>query len=180
MLCAMYNILKDLGSFFAGLLALVAGVLAYIAGRAQAKAVEKQNEELKRAECSRVARSRIVAARMMDGVLTGIKEDINRETAYLDGSSADPLTRQLANAVWGRVRNPDLSTVWDQLGFLDQEIIKKYMHVERTIYKNAHPDFTAPTIEHKRTMLVELRGLETIVSTLQGLLQKELDARASD
>jgi hypothetical protein len=50
------KLLYDWQSLLAGVLALIAGFAAYCAGRRQARAVEQQNCELKRAEKRRLAR----------------------------------------------------------------------------------------------------------------------------
>lgn len=167
----LYGILKDQGSIIAGFLALGAGWLAYSAGLAQAKAVDRQNEELKRTERRRLARSVIVAARLMDGVLSGIKESVDREILRVGNSAADPLTIEMAVTFWKRIHKPDLSMVWDQLGILDQEIISNYMRLDRIVDKKIQPDFLDPTNVKINVILKELREVEAIVTSLQGFLE---------
>ena len=76
---SIYDVLRDQGSIIGGALAFVAGLLVYRAGNAQAKAVERQNDQLKLSDRRRLARTSLIAARMIDGVLSGMQDDIGRE-----------------------------------------------------------------------------------------------------
>jgi len=170
-----YDLLKDQGGVVGGLLAFGAGLLAYCAGRAQATAVDKQNEEFKRTERRRLARSCLVAARLTDEVLAGIEDDISRELAYVSYRQGQDMNNETALAIWKKIRKPELSTVWDQLGVLDREIISKYMNLDREIAKKWETDFLAPTVVTINSMLDELSKLQVMIDSLRGFLKSDFD-----
>jgi hypothetical protein len=178
----IYDFLKDQGSLIAGLLAFSAGVLAYCAGRAQADAVEKQNVELRRSELRRLARSILVAVRLLDGVLAGMEEDIESEITYVSRGvevaqgNGQNVAAVLAGASRKRIRKPEIQIVWEQLGYLDPEWINNYMAMDREISKLWSAEVkNDPTIN---SMLNEFRKLQTVVRSLRGAL--ETDARRTN
>lgn len=175
----VYDLLKDQGGVIGGLLAFVAGLLAYLAGRAQAKAVDRQNEEFKRTERRRLARTALGAARMIDGILTGIEADISRELIYVSNQQNQSLDSNVIEAMWLRIRMPNISLVWDELAILDQEIIKNYMNLERAIVKLQNRDFLSPTVVASNKALDDLRTSQAIIDSLHGFLKTEFDGANS-
>jgi hypothetical protein len=161
-----YQLLKDQGSIVGGLLAFVAGLLVYRSGRAQATAVNKQYEEFKETEALRLARSSVVAARMMDGVLAGIEDDLEREEAYVSHQQNQTITDVMAHAAWIRIRKPELLVVWELLSVLDRSIAKDYMTLDREIAKRCTTDISNPTVQIN-SMLSELRKLRETVHNLR-------------
>ena len=66
----LYDFFRDQGSMIAGLLALLAGVLAYGGSLQQVRVVREQNTELKSEARRNRAREGIIAVRLLDGVLS--------------------------------------------------------------------------------------------------------------
>lgn len=171
----LYELLKDQGSLIAGLLAFAAGILVYRTGRAQVKAAKEQNADLRRIEKRRLARSSLIAIRLLDGVLSEVGDDINNEIEYVahstevaakgNGSNVDAL---LASGSRKRVRRLEVGMVWGQLGTLDPEWIKNYMSLDRELLNLSSKDKKSdPTIN---SMLNEYRVLLAKVENLRDAL----------
>lgn len=178
----VYDVLRDQGGLIAGLLAFVAGILAYRAGLAQAKAVEKQNTELHRSERRHLARSSLVAVRLLDGVLAGINDCLDMEQTYVapgvEVSRGDGQHIEISQAVASRQRihKPSIEVIWEQLGQQNSEWIRNYMTLDRNILMlwNTKDD-KDPTIN---SMLTEFRKLQAVVRSLRESL--ETDARRAN
>ena len=80
-----YKLLKEQGSVLAGILALLAGLAAYCAGRRQAKAVEAQNRGLKQSERCRLSRETLIAIGLIDGLLADALRNVDAIPTFGDG-----------------------------------------------------------------------------------------------
>ncbi len=86
---ALYTFFQDQGNIVAGLLALLAGIVAYIgawqAAKMQVRAVNeqteilrRQNSELRTENLRRLARESLIAIRVFSGVLNKIDTDVRQ------------------------------------------------------------------------------------------------------
>lgn len=73
-----WGFLYDWQNLVAGVLALIAGILAYCASQGQKEATERQTAHLQREAKRQMAREVIVSARLVDGVLGEIESDTDK------------------------------------------------------------------------------------------------------
>jgi len=121
----MYEFFRDQGSIIGGFLALSAAFLLYLVGRRQAKAVEAQNRELKRAKLRELARDCVISGRLLDGILQRIATNIEN----IDNFSGDPNTTlgmHQANSIRQTLNTPPLYQIIEHLGQFNIEAIGDY------------------------------------------------------
>jgi hypothetical protein len=129
----VWKVLYDWQSLLAGVLALIAGIAAYCAGRRQARAVEQQNSELKRAENRRLAREELIAVRLFEADLARIEEDTTRITNTLNHPQYDNPQASVPANYRRMIHKPDITVVWDKLGLCDPETITTYLGLDHKI-----------------------------------------------
>jgi hypothetical protein len=117
----------------AGMLALTAGLLAYVVGRQQVDAVEKQNHWLRRSERRRMARDGIIATRLIDAMLIRMRDDIAKMRKVLEQDQYRKVNATVPSDFSRLIHKPDISVVWDQLGRCDPDTIRSYMDLDAEI-----------------------------------------------
>ena len=178
--CEYTGILKylyDWQTIVAGVFALVAGYMAYAAGHEQARLVEQQNTHLQQGDRRRLARSSLVSVRLLDGALAGIEAYINAEVAFI-GTTTGITERDGQNVIAdhaaasrNRIKIPELSLIWDQLGNMNPEWIGNYMSLHREVLR-----LTGPGQRQNlklNSMLDEYRSALAIVDWLRRELECE-------
>ncbi len=177
----LYEIGRDQGSLIGGLLALVAGVIAYCgawnAAKLQVNAVNiqtaelrKQDTELKNDNRRRLAGTEIGAIKLISSVLNRVTEGITRVENFTDEKA-----RALAGAVltedWRNIiRKPALATVLNHLSLCGPDVVDKYLLLD------AHLDAFA-----ERANIVNFdtqRALEELAKIVE-FLNQELSTDAA-
>src|SRR5215469_7804510 len=142
---ALYAFFRDQGSIIAGLLALIAGGLAYRGARTaatmqvqaadkQTAALTEQNQSLKRENARMLARESLISVRLLEGVLGGIADDIGRLKKLLDQPQFFGQPNAVAPSDWkDLIRKPPLAVVWDSIGLCGTEVINHYLLLHRTL-----------------------------------------------
>ena len=144
----LWNFFRDQGSIISGLLALLAGIIAFGGARHAAKlqvkaidqqteAIRDQNDELKNETRRRQSQEKIVATTLLEGILARISADINQLNKLLD----QPRYSQpnvLIPASWKRlIYAPPLSVVWNELGVCGRGVVEKYLELDAEIHEFA-------------------------------------------
>jgi hypothetical protein len=174
----LYEFFRDQGSIIAGILALLAGLVAYRAGKLQARATTQQNIELRTENRRRLAREGIIATRLLEGVLSKIKGDIDRLNKLLDQPQFFANPNATVPSDWRKlIRKPALTTVWDKLGLCERETINNYLildakideFIERDIsgvhpIKNSLADFTNFVTVLRDDLAGEARRYDAVLS----------------
>ena len=177
----LYDFLKDqgglIGGVIGGFLTLIAGLLAYQAGRQQARAVEHQNADFRRSEKRRLARESLVSQRILDGILAGIIADLEVEINFIgNGIQGQNVDAAVLKASRKKIRKPDLAIAVQYLGACDVEWINNYMALDRDIAKIHELEQTNnPPVN---AILDEFRKLHHIAKNLRELLAQR--ARSSE
>jgi hypothetical protein len=180
--CRIYEFLKDQGSIIAGLLALLAGVVAYYGSRKaadlQVKAAEKQTDILReqntylvRENRRKLARDSLVAIRLVIGALERIKADTKdlkrrfQEPPHsMPGSpgTATPRDLELISA-------PAMQLLWQNLGLCGQEVIDKFLLVDKIIHEVKRAD---------NWNVIHITSKLTEINTIIDFLDEELSTEA--
>jgi hypothetical protein len=127
------KLLYDWQSLLAGVLAVIAGIAAYCAGRRQARAVEEQNSELKRAEKRRLAREELIAVRLLEGGIARTEDDTNRIMDILIEPQYQREQATVPSNYRRMIHKPEITVVWEKLGLCDPEIISTYLRLDHKI-----------------------------------------------
>src|ERR1700689_1215417 len=145
MCSALYEFFRDQGSIIAGLLALAAGIIAYRGARQaaemQVRAVNKQTEALihqntflKIENVRKLARESLISVRLIEGILSEIKDDIDRLSKLLDQPQYLDQPNAVAPSEWrALIHKPPLAVVWNNIGLCGIEVINKYLLLDRTL-----------------------------------------------
>jgi hypothetical protein len=141
---ALYDFCRDQGSIIAGLLALVAGYIAFkgatraaqqqvAAVNAQTEAVRQQNRDLRNEGRRRLAQNGIVAVKLLDGVLEIIRTDVDELKRLLNQTQYFGTNRQAPSNYRQMIYKPPLSIVWDDLGACGTLVISNYILLDAKI-----------------------------------------------
>jgi hypothetical protein len=173
----VWKFLFDWQTLIAGFFALIAGGMAYVAGVKQARVVEKQNIQLKQSERRQLARTSLIAARLLDGALMGIETDLTVVEDYIGsavgicGGAEQYIDAAVVADSLKKIRKPTLELVWDQLGVLEPGSIESYLELDKKI-----ETFWAVAGKNNRTrnsFLDEIRALKLIVGNLRDSLGQQ-------
>lgn len=144
---ALYEFFRDQGSILAGILALMAGIIAYLG-------VWQQSRQLKNEVRRQLARESLIATRLLDGVLSRMQQDVVAVKKLLE----QPLYFNNPNAVvpgdWKTlIQKPALSVVWDNLGMCGQSVIDNYLSLDTKIDRFAKREIGG--VDYMKNMLAE-------------------------
>jgi hypothetical protein len=169
----LYAFLRDEGSIIAGLLALVAGGIAYAgamrAARIQVDELRQQNSELKAENRRTLARDGIIAVRLLSGVVNRIKDDTKKLRELLEQPQYKG-PNVSAPGDWRKlIRKPPLEVVWNNLGVCGREIIDGYLLLDSKIDEFAEHEIAGADYMSERVAAFD---------NLVGFLNDELDGEA--
>jgi hypothetical protein len=176
---ALYDLFRDQGSIVAGVLALVAGILAYRGARqaaemqvsalnAQTEAVRQQNTELKNENRRKLAREGIISIRLLGGVLSRVTEDISRLDKLLDQPQFFKPDATVP-ADWRKlIYKPPLATIWDNLAVCGTEVINNYLLLDAKV-----EEFINREINGVHYIKNELAKFTNIVNFLDDELRRD-------
>jgi hypothetical protein len=165
------KLLFDWQTLVAGLLALVsaivAGVLAYVAGLRQVAEIRRQNQFLQRSESRRLARGVVSAARIVEGILKTIDDKIRAPT-FAGGLSTD-IGVAATNQIRQSIQAPPHHELIGQLQYLGREVIDNYflLCVKIEEFQKRSGSATAGALQD------ELKSLLAIVDHLRDEIEKE-------
>jgi hypothetical protein len=168
-----YVFCRDQGSIISGILALIAGVVAYggamHAAKIQVAALKEQNAALKGENRRKLARDSIVAIRLLSGVVRGMKDDSKRIRDLLQQPQY-MVPNAIAPTDWRQsIAKPPLAVVWNSLGLCGREIIETYLVLDAKVEEFARRD--VPAAKYMREQLAGFMGAIDILAS-------ELDAEA--
>ncbi len=177
----LYDFFRDQGGIIAGVIALLAGVVAYLgamrAAKMQVSAVEQQtnvvrqqNAHLKSETPRRLAHDGIIAVRLLEGVLRRIADDIARLSKLLD-QPAYCGPNAVAPADWRKlISKPPLSTVWNNLGICEPEVVYHYLLLDAKIDEFEN---TAIGVDNMKNRLADLVNIVKLLQNrLEGVAQR--------
>ena len=156
------GVLYDWQTGFAGLLALAAGLLAYFA-------TQRQTHHLQREAKRQLARDVVVAARLIEGVLGGLEDDIRslekiwHQPSYASKDATIPASHKAL------LRKPPLAVVWENLGRFSPDVISNYMNLDTKI-----EHFRGVQMFSAEWYIKELQVLTVIVNGLRELVGREV------
>jgi hypothetical protein len=169
---ALYDFCRDQGSIIAGLLALLAGYIAFkgamraavqqvAAVNAQTEAVRQQNRDLRNEGRRRLAQNGVVAVKLLGSVLEIIRTDIdnlkkllNQPEYFGTNKAAPPHYRQM-------IYKPPLGIVWDDLGACGTLVISDYLLLDAKISQFARSQIHAVDVIQNE--------LQIMINTLDAL-----------
>jgi len=129
---------------------------------------------VRKIEQDRLVREDDISIRLLDGVLAGIDEDIEKEIALIANRGPEKfLDPVIIEAAWKSISKPALTVVWEQLGRREPKWVSDYISMDRKIEKAwCQPRKDNVTIN---AMLDELRTLRQTVIQLRGALHAETE-----
>jgi hypothetical protein len=127
-----YDFFRDQGGTIGGLLALVAGGLAYRAGQKQAAVAERQIQVRVSENSKERVRSAFIAHRQLVGLLNRIPHDLQTKKSHIDTHCKDA-TLTVTSDFARSVTQPDISTLWNALALTNASIIDDYMRLDAEI-----------------------------------------------
>lgn len=144
MFSVMYDFCRDQGSIIAGVLALIAGCIAYrgamraaqqqvAAVNKQTDAVQQQNRDLRNESQRRLAQNGIVAIKLLSSVLEIIKADITKLEQLLDQPQYFGIDKFAPTNYRQLIYKPPLNIVWDDLGACGTLVISNYILLDAKI-----------------------------------------------
>lgn len=156
-----YVFCRDQGSIISGVLALIAGVVAYggamHAAKIQVAAVKEQNVALKNESRRKRAADGVSATRLLIGVVRRIRDDGKRLQGYLDLPQYS-VANGIAPTNWRQlVAKPPLATVWNCLGLCNREAIELYLTLDARVEEFINSD--AITVQSMRGQIGRFMGL---------------------
>jgi hypothetical protein len=181
MFSALYDFCRDQGAIIAGLLALAAGYLVFrgatraadrqmAALTAQTEAFRQQNDDLRNEGQRRQARDEIVAAKLVAGVLTIIRNDVDNLKQLLDQPRYGGTNRIVPANYRQLIYKPPLNIVWDDLGMCSPDIVGNYLQLDARLSEFARSQVYAVDI-----MQTELQ----VIADILALLERDLESDAA-
>ena len=135
---ALYDFFRDQGSIVAGLLALVAGVLAFrgamrsaekqvAAVNTQTDALQQQNSDLKTENRRGRAREAIIAIKLLGSVLRIVRGDIAKVKKLVEQPQYFGPNKVAPTSARQIIYQLPLDIVWGNLGVCGTEVVDKYL-----------------------------------------------------
>ena len=168
------KLLYDWQTLVAGLLAVVsalaAGALAYLAGLRQVAEIRRQNQFLQRTESRRLAGMVVSAARILEGILKLVDDNIRART--FGGSLSTDIGMHAANQIRQSIDVPPRYEIIGQLQCFGHEIIDNYFLLCAKIdsFRKQSGSVSAGALQD------ELQALLVIVKHLRDEIVKESKA----
>ena len=187
---ALYDFCRDQGSIIAGLLALLAGYIAFkgatraverqvAAVNTQTETVRQQNLDLRNEGRRRMAQSGIVAVKLLGSVLEIIRTDVdnlkkllNQPEYFGTNKAAPPNYRQM-------IYKPPISIVWDDLGACGTLVISNYILLDAKISQFARSRiYTVDVIQNELQIIINIldalgREIESDAITHNAVLRQQ-------
>jgi hypothetical protein len=187
---ALYDFCRDQGSIIAGLLALVAGYIAFrgatraaqqqvAAVNAQTEAVRQQNRDLRNEGRRRLAQNGIVAVKLLDGVLEIIRTDVDELKRLLNQTQYFGTNRQAPSNYRQMIYKPPLSIVWDDLGACGTLVISNYILLDAKISQFARTQIhSVDVIQNELQIIINIldalgRELESDAARHNAVLRQQ-------
>jgi hypothetical protein len=187
---ALYDFCRDQGSIIAGLLALVAGYIAFrgatraaqqqvAAVNAQTEAVRQQNRDLRNEGRRRLAQNGIVAVKLLDGVLEIIRTDVDELKRLLNQTQYFGTNRQAPPNYRQMIYKPPLSIVWDDLGACGTLVISNYILLDAKISQFARTQIhSVDVIQNELQIIINIldalgRELESDAARHNAVLRQQ-------
>ncbi len=181
MVSALYDFCRDQGAIIAGLLALAAGYLVFrgatraadrqvAALTAQTEALRQQNHDLRNEGQRRRARDEIVATKLVAGVLTIIRTDVDNLKQLLDQPRYAGSNRIVPANYRQLIYKPPLNIIWDDLGMCSPDIVGNYLQLDARLSEFARTQVYAVDI-----MQTEVQ----VIADILALLERDLESDAA-
>jgi len=120
-------------SLEAGILALFAGILAFLIGKQQAESVRSQTAYLIAENKRSLARRGYVATTMLDGLLDAIKDSlvaVRNFSSSVNNPNGEALVHE---SLKQQVKDVDLTLFWSDLGQCNSDTVRNFFNLETRI-----------------------------------------------
>ena len=174
---ALYDFFRDQGSIVAGLLALVAGVLAFrgamrsaekqvAAVNTQTDALQQQNSDLKTENRRGRAREAIIAIKLLGSVLRIVRGDIAKVKKLVEQPQYFGPNKVAPTSARQIIYQLPLDIVWGNLGVCGTEVVDKYLLLDAKL-----DEFSKTQVYSVDVIQNELQ----IIASILDFLERELE-----
>jgi hypothetical protein len=127
-----------LASIIAGVFALIAGVLAYWAGRSQIRILLQQNADLRIRERRQLARDALIAGRLLEGVLASLQDTLEIAFRQFGPDDRRKIPSDEADSICIKIGRCLVETLVEQIGLCDTDVMRNYFSLNGEIeqYRN--------------------------------------------